>query len=150
MKVILIKDVKKLGKEGEITEVSDGYARNYLIPKGYALEATKIRLKETEEKKKRKQQQEKKEKVEAERLKEVLEGKTITINAKVGGGDKLFGAVTAREISDILQKDFSISIDKKKIEIGEPIKHLGKYNIKIKIYPSMQVNIKVVVTAEKH
>jgi len=148
MKVILIKEVKKLGKEGEIKEVSDGYARNYLIPKGYAVEATKIKLKETEEKNKREQNRKKKEKVEAEKLKKILDGKTITIFAKTGGENKLFGAVTAKEISEILQEEFAVSIDKKKIDIGEPIKHLGNYNINIKIYPSIRAKIRVVVTAE--
>jgi len=148
MKVILIKEVKKLGKEGEIKEVSDGYARNYLIPKGYAVEATKIKLKETEEKNKREQNRKKKEKIEAEKLKKILDGKTITIFAKTGGENKLFGAVTAKEISEILQEEFAVSIDKKKIDIGEPIKHLGNYNINIKIYPSIRAKIRVVVTAE--
>lgn len=149
MKIILIKDVKKLGKEGEIKEVSDGYAKNYLIPRGYAVEATKAKLKETKERNLREQKEKEKEKVKAERIKEQLEGKSVVITAKAGGGDKLFGAVTAREIADILQKEFAVSVDKKKVEIGENIKHLGNYNIKIKIYPGVHIDMKVVVTAEE-
>lgn len=148
MKVILIKDVKKLGKEGEIKEVSDGYARNYLIPQGLAQEATSTKLKETEEKKVRTEKRKKKEEAQAREMQEKLHGKTITIKARTGGGDKLFGAVTAREIADLLASDFGIAIDKKKIDIGEAIKHLGHYKIKIKIYPEIQAEMKVNIEAE--
>jgi large subunit ribosomal protein L9 len=148
MKVILVQDVKKLGLKGEIKEVSDGYARNYLIPRGLAQEATKTKLKEEQEKTVREEKKKTKEKDQAEALKARIDGKEVKISARVGGGNKLFGAVTSREISEILQKEFGVAIDKKKIDVGEPIKHLGEYAIKIKIYPSIQAEIKVIVTAE--
>lgn len=148
MKVILIQDVKKLGKEGEIKEVSDGYARNYLIPQGLAMEATSTKLKETEEKKQRTEKRKKREETLAREIQEKLHGKILTIKARTGGGDKLFGAVTAREIADVLASDFNVTIDKKKIDMGEAIKHLGHYKIKIKIYPEIQAEIKVHVEAE--
>ncbi|MEN6350206.1 MAG: 50S ribosomal protein L9 [Syntrophomonas sp.] len=148
MKVILTQDVKNLGKAGEIKEVSDGYARNFLIPKGLADEATQKKLKETEEKIIKTEKRKNKEKTEAEALKERLDGKSLTIKAKTGGSDKLFGAVTSREVADILQKEFGIALDKKKIEMGEPIKHLGQYKIKIKIYPAIQAEVKIIVVAE--
>ncbi|HCF49627.1 MAG TPA: 50S ribosomal protein L9 [Syntrophomonas sp.] len=145
MKVILTQDVKKLGKKGEIKEVSDGYARNYLIPKGFAQEATTTRLKETEDQKQRLERQKTKEENQARLVKDKLHGKMVSIKAKTGGGDKLFGAVTSREIAEVLQQQFGVMVDKKKIELGEPIKHLGEYPVHIKIYPGIHADIQVSV-----
>ncbi len=148
MKVILNQTVKNLGKEGDVKEVADGYARNYLIPQGLAREATNTILKETQEKKVREQKQKDKEKARAEQIKEQLDGKTIEIKARTGGGDKLFGAVTAREISDVLKQTMQIDVDKKKIDLADPIKHLGQYRVKLKIYPSIQAELNIIVVAE--
>lgn len=148
MKVILMQDVKKLGIKGEIKELSDGYARNYLIPKGLVMEATSSKLKEAQEKNVRDEKKKVKEYEKAEALKSRLDGKNIEIKVKTGGSDKLFGAVTAREIADILQKDFNIVIDKKKIDIKEPIKHLGEFPVKLKLYPAVQAEIKLTVKSE--
>ncbi|NLV22956.1 MAG: 50S ribosomal protein L9 [Syntrophomonadaceae bacterium] len=148
MKVILTQDVKKQGVKGQIIEVSDGYARNYLIPKGLAEEASKTRVKEIEEKKVRDAKLKDKEKEQAEQLKARLDGQTIELKAKTGSNEKLFGAVTSQEIADTLEKRFGVKIDKKKIEQGEVIKHLGEYSFKIKIYPAIQAELKLIVTAE--
>ncbi|HPF43597.1 MAG TPA: 50S ribosomal protein L9 [Syntrophomonadaceae bacterium] len=148
MKVILLKDIKDLGKTGEIKELADGYARNYLIPRGMAAEATKDKLKEIEEKNIKAQKTKQKEVTSAEDLKGKLDGKSIQINLKTGGGDKLFGAVTSKEVAELIEKHLKIKIDRKKIEITEPIKHLGDYVIKIKLYPSIQAEIKLTVSAE--
>jgi len=148
MKVILTQDVKKQGVKGQILEVSDGYARNYLIPQGLAEEANKTRLKEIQEKSVRETKQKDQEKNHAEQLKAKLDGQTIEIKAKTGSNDKLFGAVTSKEIADAVQLRFGIKIDKKKIELGEAIKHLGEYSFKIKIYPSVQAALKLLITAE--
>lgn len=148
MKVILLKDIKELGKTGEIKELADGYARNYLIPRGMAAEATKEKIKETEEKNLKVQKNKQKEILVAEDLKQKLQGKTIKISLKTGGGDKLFGAVTTKEIAELLDKQLKIKIDKKKIEFAEPIKHLGEYEIKIKLYPAVQAEVKLVVSPE--
>lgn len=148
MKVILNQTVKNLGKEGEVKEVADGYARNYLIPQGLAREATSTILKENQERKVREQKQKDKEKARAELIKEQLDGKTIEIKARTGGGDKLFGAVTAREISDVLKQQMQVDVDKKKIDLAEPIKHLGQYSVKLKIYPSIQAELNIIVAAE--
>lgn len=147
MKVIFLQDVKGQGKEGEIKEVSDGYARNYLIPKGWAAEATKTRMKEIQERNEKQRKTQEREKAEAIKLQQSLDGQTINIKARTGTGDKLFGAVTAKEIADTIQKQFKVKIDRKKIELPEPIKHVGEHLVKIKIYPSIQAEIKVLVTA---
>jgi large subunit ribosomal protein L9 len=148
VKVILLREIKNLGKEGDIKDVSDGYARNYLIPKGLAAEATANRLKENQEKKLRVQKQKEREKNEAQYFKEQLDGKALTIKVKTGGGNKLFGSVTSREISAIISEQLGISLDKKKIDLAEPIKHLGEYAVKIRLYPSIQAVINIIVTAE--
>lgn len=148
MKVILTQEVKKLGSKGQILEVSDGYARNYLIPQGLAEEATKTKIKEIQEKSIKEEKKKSSEKDNAEALKNKLHGKKVEIRVKAGAGDKLFGAVTTREIADLIQAEFGVTIDKKKIEMDESIKHLGQYKIRLKIYPSVQAELKLVVSPE--
>ncbi len=148
MKVILTQDVKNQGVKGQVIEVSDGYARNYLLPQGLAEEASKTKLKEIQEKNLREARKKDKEREDAEKLKAQLHGKTVEIKVKTGGNDKLFGAVTSKEIADSIQEKFNIKIDKKKVDITETIKHLGEYSIKIKIYPSVQAELNLVITAE--
>ena len=148
MIVILLKDNKDLGITGEIKELADGYARNYLIPRGLAVEATPDKLKEIEEKNLKAQKNKQKEMASAEALKDKLNGKSVQISLKTGGGDKLFGAVTTKEIAELIEKQLKIKVDRKKIELEEPIKHLGDYNIKIKLYQSVQAEIKLTVAAE--
>ena len=148
MKVILTEDIKKLGIKGQILEVSDGYARNYLIPHGLAEEATRSKINEIEAKSLKAEKKKQSEKERAEALKKQLHGQKVEIRVKAGSGDKLFGAVTAKEIAESLQATFGVTIDKKKIDTGDPIKHLGTHNIKLKIYPSVQAEIKLVVAPE--
>jgi large subunit ribosomal protein L9 len=148
MKVILTQNVKDLGQAGEIKEVAAGYARNFLIPRGMALEATSARLKETEEKKSRDAKQKDKELAQAEEIKKKIEGQTITLKMKSGGSDKLFGAVTTKEVAEALKQSFDLNIDKKKIELGDSIKHLGEYTIKVKVYPTVQAELNLIVAAQ--
>jgi len=148
MKVILTQDVKNLGKQGEIKDVSDGYARNYLIPRGLAVQATQARLTELEQKLERQGKRREKEEEKARRIKETIDGQVIRVKARAGEGGRLFGTVTAKEIAEVLQEDFHVSIDKKKIEITEPIKHLGEYQVKVKVFPSFHANIRVLVMEE--
>lgn len=148
MKVILVQDVKKMGLKGEVKEVADGFARNYLIPQGLAIEATAHKLKETQEKQNREKKKKDQEQSRAESLKEKLDGEKISIKVKTGSNEKLFGAITNKEISELLLKKYAITIDKKKIEIKDPIKHLGDYKITLKLYPGVQATIELNVTAE--
>lgn len=148
MKVILTQDVKNQGVKGQVIEVSDGYARNYLLPKGLAEEANKTKLKEIQEKNLRDAKKKDKEKEDAEKIKAKLHEQTVEIKVKTGGNDKLFGAVTSKEMADSIEDKFGIKIDKKKIEVAESIKHLGEYTIKIKIYPSVQASMSLLIKAE--
>ena len=146
MKVILLQDVKGTGKKGELKEVSDGYARNFLLPKNLAKKATAqamSELKNAEESKAFKIEEDKK-KANAEKAK--LEGKSINIKAKAGQGGRLFGAVTAKEISAELKKQFGINIDKRKISIDVDIKAFGTYNAEVKLYTGIVAKVKVVVS----
>ena len=146
MKVILLQDVKGTGKKGELVDVSDGYARNFLLPKKVAKKATAqamSELKNAEESKAFKIEEEKKS---ANASKAVIEGKSLNITAKAGQGGRLFGSVTAKEIATELKKQFSLNVDKRKISLDTDIKAFGTYNAEIKLYTGIVANLKVVVT----
>ena len=146
MKVILLQDVKGTGKKGELVEVSDGYARNFLLPKKVAKKATAqamSELKNAEESKAFKIEEEKKA---ANAAKAVIEGKSLTIKAKAGQGGRLFGSVTAKEIATELKKQFSLNVDKRKISLDMDIKAFGTYNADVKLYTGIVAKLKVVVT----
>lgn len=146
MKVILLEDVKNVGKKGQIINAKDGYARNFLFPKNLAIEATDVNLKNLENAKKRKEEKENEILEEAKILEEQLIQKTIVIKTKTGENGKLFGSITTKEISDLLEKEHGISIDKKKYDLEEPIKSVGEYYVKIKLHPAVNAKVKVIVT----
>ncbi|MDO4540013.1 MAG: 50S ribosomal protein L9 [Syntrophomonadaceae bacterium] len=148
MKVILLENVPKLGEKGKIIEVADGYGRNYLLPRGLAEEATAMKMKESKEKEDKKARQHDREQAAAQALKERIDGATVKVAMKTGGGDKLYGAVTNAQVAEILQKEFKVNIDKKKIEIPEAIKHTGEFTVKIKLFTGIQAEVKLNVTSE--
>lgn len=145
MKVILKENVKKLGKMGDIVNVADGYATNYLIPQQLAVEAITKNIKALEHQKKAIQEKAKKIKASAEDLSSRISSLDISIKAKAGEEEKLFGSITSMDIANAL-KEQGIEIDRKKILLEEPIKRLGSYTIGIKIHPDVisQLTIKVV------
>lgn len=146
MKVILQQDVKGQGKKGQLIEASDGYARNFLLPRKLAVLATPENVNTMKQQEKAKRAQEAAEKAEAEaaaaRLKEV----TVKIQAKAGNGGRLFGAVTSKEIADALSAQHGITIPKAKIVQDEPIKAFGTYNLKCKLGYEVVGTLKVMVT----
>ncbi|HNZ82570.1 MAG TPA: 50S ribosomal protein L9 [Sedimentibacter sp.] len=146
MKVILLEDVKNVGKKGQIINAKDGYARNFLFPKNIAIEATEVNLKNLENAKKKKEEKEREAFEEARVLEEELMQKVIVIKTKAGENGKLFGSITTKEISELLEKEHKIIIDKKKFDLDEPIKTLGEYNVKIKLHPMVNAKLKVIVT----
>ena len=147
MKVILRKDFEAVGNAGEIVTVKDGYARNFLIPKGIALKAEKKNIQLLEVEKKQQESKISKDKKEAEQLAEQLNKISCTATMNVGEEDKVFGSVTSQVIADLL-KDQGIEIDKRKIVLNEPIKALGIYTIPIKIHPEVEAQIKLWVVKE--
>ncbi len=147
MKLILRKDFEKLGKTGDIVAAKDGYARNYLIPRGIAYEATEGFLRQLEEERKQHQKHLERERKQAEKLAEKLEKTSITIKMKVGEEDKLFGSVTSQMIADSLAEK-EITIDKRHIELEEPLKMLGIYDIPIKLAGGITAKLKVWIVRE--
>lgn len=145
MKVILTVDVKSLGKKGNVCEVSDGYARNFLFPKKLAVEATQGNLSDLASKKANEDRKKAKEKEDAQLLAEKLSSITVEVYTKTGEGGRLFGSVTNKEIAEALKSKHGIEIDKRKIEVKEPIKALGNYTIQTKLHSEVSTQLKVVV-----
>ena len=145
MKVIFNVDVRGQGKKGELKDVSDGYARNYLLPRGLAAEATADNINAMKLKEKAKAAQLAREKAQALENAKKLEGVQVIIRARAGGAGKLFGAVTSQEISDALKEQFDIDIEKNKIVQAEPIKNFGSYTVKAKLGCETSGNINVLV-----
>ncbi|MBS6511941.1 MAG: 50S ribosomal protein L9 [Clostridiales bacterium] len=143
MKVILNADVKGKGKKGEIVNVSDGYARNFLFPKNLAKEATAQNLNAAKVAQDAAKHKKLVEKAEALALAEKLSGKTVQLKAKCGEGNRLFGAVTAAEVAEALKQDMGIEVDKKKIALSGGIKELGTYDVAVKVYAEVSATIKV-------
>ena len=148
MKVILIKDDKNLGKKGSIVNAKTGYARNFLIPRGVAIEATPENMETWEKNKKEEEKLEKENRAKANEIKKKLSEITLTIKAKAGEGGRLFGAITSADIAKKLKQDHKIDVDKKKIELDENIKEAGMKNIDIKLYPDVVASLKVNVRPE--
>lgn len=147
MKVILKKDVKSLGKKGQVCEVSDGYARNFLFPRELAVEATTGNLNDLASKKANEQRKKEKEKQEAQELAAKLNSITLEVITKTGEGGRLFGSVTNKEIAEALKAKYKIDIDKRKIELKEPIKALGTFNVQVKLHPEVSAQFQVQVKA---
>ena len=148
MKVILQQDVKGQGKKGQMIEVSEGYARNFLLPRKLAILATADAINTMNLKEKAKKAEEARMKAEAQEIAEKLKECTVKLTAKAGNGGRLFGAVTTKEISDGLQKQFGINIPKQKLVLDEPIKAFGGYQVKAKLGFEINGIVKVSVTEE--
>jgi len=144
MKIILKEDIKNLGTMGSVVSVAPGYARNYLIPKGLAIEASTKNIRRFEHEKDVILEKARKAKREVEELASQLSGIKVTIEAQAGEEDKLFGSVTSMDIAEALSKH-GIKIDKRKILIEEPIKRLGTYIVSIKLHPEMTISVNVEV-----
>jgi large subunit ribosomal protein L9 len=147
MKVIFIKDVKGQGKKGDIKDISEGYATNFLIPRGLARVATDGNMKTLENQNAAEQKRKQQEKEEAQVLGKKLEEMTVQLKAKAGEGGRLFGAITSKQIADALSQQ-GIKIDKRKIELDEPIRTLGVTQMAVKLHPDVKATLKVQVTEE--
>jgi large subunit ribosomal protein L9 len=147
MKVILKDDVKNVGSMGQIVNVADGYARNYLVPRGLAVEASTKNIKSVEHEKRIIQEKAKKIKISAEELSDRISKLTLVIRANAGEEGKLFGSVTTMDIAELLKNE-GFEIDKKKISLDEPIKRLGTHTVNVKIHPEITTNVTVQVEQE--
>ena len=147
MKVFLKEDVKNLGKMGDVVNVAEGYARNFLLPKKFAVEANTKNLKEFEHNKRLIQEKAVKIKDASKALAERLSALTLKIKAKAGEEEKLFGSVTTMDISEAFKAE-GFEVDKKKIVLGEPIKRLGEYTVEVKVHSDVNATVKVQVLSD--
>lgn len=148
MKVILLDNIKGVGKKDEIINASDGYARNFLFPKKLAVEANNENMSKLKAKKQSEQYKKDVNKENAEKIAKKLDDITLTIKVKAGENGKIFGGVTSKEISEELKKQYKIDIDKKKIILNENIKNLGSFDISIKLFEGVTGKLKVKVISE--
>ncbi len=145
MKVVLLADVKGHGKKGELCNVSDGYARNFLFPKKFAIEADNAALNELKNREEAKAHHKQEEINAAKKTAALLEGKTVVIKAKAGSAGRLFGSVTSKEIAAEIQKSLGVEIDRKKMSVAD-IKNFGDYTAEIKLYQGIIAKVTVSVT----
>lgn len=146
MKIILLEDVKKLGKKGEVIEVSDGYARNYVLPKKLGVEASGKNMNDLKLQKANKEKIEKENLEAAKEMAKQMEADQVVVSIKSGEGGKTFGSVSSKEIAQSYKEQCGKEIDKKKIVLPEPIKSLGVYEVSVKLHPSVTGKLKVKVT----
>lgn len=145
MKVILLKDVKGLGKKDEVVNASDGHARNFLFPRKLAKEASDDNVHILNNQKEKERRSKLAEIEAAQKLSNELKGKVVKLVVKSGEGGRLFGAITSKDISEAIEKQLGIKFDKKKI-VTDAIKHLGVYDVEVKLYPEISTKIKVTLT----
>lgn len=148
MKVILNKDVKDIGKAGALVEVSEGYARNFLFPRKLAAEATPAAMKQWEEMKKAEARKEERLKAAAQELAKLLEEAKVVVTAKSGEGGRLYGTITSKEIAHAISKQTGHEVDKRKIELNDPIKALGTFQFAVKLHPQVSAKMRVTVQEE--
>ena len=148
MKVILTQDVKKIGKKGEIINASDGYAKNFLFPQKLAVPADAQNLNELKAKQASEKHKKEIETEEAKKIAEQIKQIKITIKAKIGENQKLFGSITSKEIAEQIENQIKIKIDKKKITLKDPIKTIGEYPIEIKLYEGVSLKTTVQIIPE--
>ena len=146
MIVILNRDVKGTGKAGEVVKVSDGYARNMLLPKGYATEATDGNIRNLEKQKELQAQKKADDKAAAEKVAAALENAKVVIKTKSGEGGKLFGSITSKDIAEAAKEQTGITLDKKIIQIGNPIKTIGQFTVDVKLFPEVVGKLSVEIT----
>ena len=145
---ILNRDVKGTGKAGDVVKVSDGYARNMLLPKGYAKEATEGNIRSLEKQKAIAAEKKAEEKARAEEQAKKISELSVTIKTKAGDGGKIFGSITSKDIAEALNKQHGIDVDKKKIQMEAPIKQTGETTVNVKLYFEVSAQLKVIVEAE--
>ena len=148
MKVILKQDVKGLGKKENMVDVSDGYARNFLLPRNLAVEASASNLNVMNTKKEAEKTKKARELAEAKVLAEKLKTVTVVIKTKAGDNGKLFGSITSKDIADKLKSDFKLDVDKKKINLPDAVKSLGTTEVEIKVYPEVSAKMTVKIEQE--
>ena len=137
MKVILLQDVKDIGKKDDIVNVSDGYARNFLFPRKWAMEATDSAVKVVERKREAERRKEAEARAAAEEVAAKLKNKVVVLKVKCGDKGRLYGSVTAQEVADAIKAEYSVDVDKRKVEIKDAVRQLGDYEVNVRLYPNV-------------
>lgn len=150
MEVILLKDVERVGRAGEVRDVAPGYARNYLIPQGLATRVTIGTLKQMQQQRQAEARREEELEVEAREFAAELEGVTLTLSAKTGEKDRLYGSITSGDIAVALEREIGKSVDRRKIGLEEPIRELGTYSVPFKLLSDLAPTITVDVVRQEH
>lgn len=145
MEIILLQDVKKVGKKGEVINVSDGYAKNFILPKKLGMVATKAAMNEIELKKKADDKKKQEELEKAKKLAEDIKDAKVIIKVKAGEGGRLFGSVTSKDIASAIKDQLKIKVDKKKLQLNDPIKSLGSTIVSVKLHPKVTAKVTVSV-----
>ncbi len=148
MKIVLREDVDNLGIKGDLVEVADGYARNYLVPRGLALPASKGVVKQAEAMRRNREARERRLREAAETLAKQLAGKTVEVKARAGEGGKLFGSVTSADIADAIGAQLGVQLDRKVVELAEPIKDLGSHELVVRLHSQVTPTVSVAVVAQ--
>lgn len=149
MEVLLLEDVERLGLAGDIKRVADGYARNYLFPRGLAVIATPGAIKQAEKQRKAEVRREAKALSEAQALAQVLDGRTVTFQARAGESDRLYGSITNANIAEALEEQIDQEVDRRKIDLEEPLKELGTHAVTIRLAAEAEAKITVVIEREE-
>jgi large subunit ribosomal protein L9 len=147
MRVVLRDDVDNLGKKGDLVDVADGYARNYLVPRGLALKASAGSQKQADAMRRNREARDRRERESAQALAAQFEGRTITIKARAGGEGRLFGSVTSTDIAEAVQKQTGAEIDRRKLALDEPLKELGGVDLQVRLHPDVVATVHVEVEA---
>lgn len=147
MKILLRADVDNLGKKGDLVEVADGYARNYLVPRGLALQASRGAQKQADAMRRNRDARDRREREAAEALAAQFNGRTISVKARAGGEGRLFGSVTNNDIAEAIERQTGAEIDRRKIELAEPIKELGGFDLQVRLHADVDASIHVEVEA---
>ena len=147
MKILLRDDVDNLGKKGDLVEVADGYARNYLVPRGLALQASRGAQKQADAMRRNCDARDRREREAAEALAAQFNGRTISVKARAGGEGRLFGSVTNSDIAEAIERQTGAEIDRRKIELAEPIKELGGFDLQVRLHADVDASIHVEVEA---
>jgi large subunit ribosomal protein L9 len=147
MRVVLREDVDNLGKKGDLVDVADGYARNYLVPRGLALRATKGIQSQADAMRRNRDARDKREREAAQSLAAQFEGRTVAVKARAGAEGRLFGSITTVDIAEAVLKQTGAEIDRRKIELAEPLKELGGVDLTVRLHPDVVANLHVEVEA---
>lgn len=148
MKVILLQDVKNVGRKNDLVDVAEGYGRNFLIPRGLAVEANQANLKQHEQRQKREAAKQAREEAEARETAARLADHTLVLKVKAGDGGRLFGSVTSSDIAEQVEKQLGVAVDRRRIELDEPLKTIGSHRVTIRLYPGVQAELRVDVVED--